>query len=71
MDKEREGSQHCRLVKRHEVTELSVVVNLVAFVKELPDSPKLDSLKKLYSVSSITFLVRTFCYCNSEQSQHS
>jgi len=27
--------------------------------------------KKSYSVSSITFLVRTFCYCNSEQSQHS
>jgi len=25
--------------------------------------------KKSYSVSSITFLVRTFCYCNSEQSE--
>jgi len=47
----------------------------------LPDSPKLDSPKpnspkpdlpkKSYSVSSITVLVWTFCYCNSEQSQHS
>jgi len=27
--------------------------------------------KKSYSVSSITFLVRTFCCCNSEQSQNS
>jgi len=27
--------------------------------------------KKLYSVSSITFLAGTLCYCNSEPSQHS
>jgi len=46
-----------------------------------PDSPKpiLPNLekvqlfcgKKSYSVSSITCLVRTICYCNSEQSQRS
>jgi len=29
----------------------------------LPDLPKPDSPKKSYSVSSITFLIRTFCYC--------
>ena len=68
------------------VTSLSRHSYLLNCSRCPPDSPKLDLRKpfrrtlkkyscfvekKSYSVSSITYLVRTFCYCNSEPSQHS